>query len=71
MAKKIMKTVGRYTVVSGKFFDMYFDEEIIMDCSKTNKKWNLMKSTKEGRFKLSSHPSRGICRIALEKELGI
>jgi len=71
MAKR-KKAVGRYKHITGKYYDMYYSPNLIVDCQKLPKgKWILTKKTKTKAFKLSSHKTRKQCRVALKKEIGI
>ena len=68
----IQKAVGPYKHITGKYYDMYYSPNVIMDCQKLPKgKWILAKKTKKGLYKLGSHPTRKQCVTALKKEIGI
>lgn len=68
----IQKAVGHYKHITGKYYDMYYSPNIIIDCQKLPKgRWHLVKKTKKGANKLGSFKTRNQCKVALKKELGI
>jgi len=68
----IKKAVGRYKHITGKYYDMYYSPNLIVDCQKLPKgKWILTKKTKRGAYKLNSFKTRNQCKRALKKEIGI
>ncbi len=67
-------TVGpyRYKHITGKYYDMYYSPNLIIDCQKLPKgKWILTKKTKKGAYKLGSYKTRSQCKIAAKEELRI
>ena len=69
----IQKTVGPYKHITGKSYDMYYSNDLILGCQESTPKglWLLDKKTRKGSYRLDSFKTRGQCTRALKKELGI